>query len=126
MADVSSSQAHWVVDLVRHLLKQGYRANDIAVLTPYLGQVRSFSLIQRPSLTFSVQLSEIRRLLAAESIVVHLDERDLAGMESDSEDAPAVEGITTQRKTLDSQVHKLQHFIGVCANEVHTGRLEDR
>ncbi|KAK4701638.1 hypothetical protein P7C70_g4592, partial [Phenoliferia sp. Uapishka_3] len=84
----NKKEAQWVVDLVRHLLKQGYRANEIACLTPYLGQ-----------------LSEIRRLLAAESIVVHLDARDLENLDDSDDDEPTEpEGSLAQTKTLNSQV----------------------
>ncbi|KAL8277846.1 hypothetical protein RQP46_009665 [Phenoliferia psychrophenolica] len=84
----NKKEAIWVVDLVRHLLKQGYRENEIAVLTPYLGQ-----------------LTEIRRLLTTESIVVHLDERDLADLaDSDTEEAVHIDGGMAQKKSLDSQV----------------------
>lgn len=31
-----------IVDLVEHLLKQGYKPGDIAILTAYLGQVNCY------------------------------------------------------------------------------------
>lgn len=51
-------QARMAVDLVVHFIKQGYKPGDIAVLSPYLGQVRwrlgaeshrelTFSLLRR-------------------------------------------------------------------------------
>ncbi|GAA5831211.1 hypothetical protein JCM5353_007381 [Sporobolomyces roseus] len=59
----NSREAVWVVDSVRHLLKNGYKAGQIAVLTPYLGQ-----------------LSSLKRELEKETISVAVDERDQADL----------------------------------------------
>ncbi|OCF35130.1 hypothetical protein I316_03171 [Kwoniella heveanensis BCC8398] len=82
-ADSSSKtnffEAEMVSDLVMHFLNQGYQAGDIAVLTPYLGQVKV-----------------IKQALQNRRLVVELDdgdERDLARLSlSEEEDQ---EGISS-------------------------------
>ncbi|GAA5879581.1 hypothetical protein JCM16303_003260 [Sporobolomyces ruberrimus] len=54
----NTQEATFVVDLVRHLLRQGYKG-QIAVVVPYLGQ-----------------LSTLKRELEKEAIAVAIDERD--------------------------------------------------
>ncbi|GAA5867315.1 hypothetical protein JCM3774_003543 [Rhodotorula dairenensis] len=72
----NSAEAHWVVDLVRHLALQGTGAS-ICILTPYLGQLRI-----------------LRSLLEAVKITTVLDERDLGDLEAEDdaeEGGPEVE-----------------------------------
>ncbi|GAA6005511.1 hypothetical protein JCM11491_003667 [Sporobolomyces phaffii] len=66
----NTQEAIWVVDLVRHLLKQGYRAGQIAVICPYLGQ-----------------LSALKRELEKETISVAIDERDAEDLAAAKEQA---------------------------------------
>ncbi|WVF69005.1 hypothetical protein IAT40_003779 [Kwoniella sp. CBS 6097] len=55
----NSFEAEMVCDLVVHFLNQGYQAGDIAVLTPYLGQVKV-----------------LKQALQQRRLVVELDDRD--------------------------------------------------
>ncbi|GAA5948709.1 hypothetical protein JCM3765_004981 [Sporobolomyces pararoseus] len=99
----NSQEAIWVVDLVRHLLKQGYKAGQIAVICPYLGQV-----------------STLKRALEEETIAVAIDERDAEDLaaarekaregngveeEDDFEDEPESEvPVQAELKSLKSQI----------------------
>ena len=65
-----------VVSLVRYVVRQGYKPHEIAIITPYVGQ-----------------LLLLRRLLARANIMLFLDERDVEeaeakrdGDDSDSDD----------------------------------------
>jgi len=60
-------EARMVVAMVRHLLHQEYKADEIAVITPYVGQ-----------------LLRIRELLGKEHIVAFVDERTEAELEGGS------------------------------------------
>ncbi|KAJ3040227.1 hypothetical protein HDV00_011325 [Rhizophlyctis rosea] len=93
-------EARMVVGLVKYLIRNGYKGNDIAILTPYLGQL----LLLRDYLK--------------QSFTVVLDERDAEDVErvmgeDHNDEAPEVEGdgekkaqtITTAlRKSLQDQV----------------------
>lgn len=87
----NTKEAQWVVDLVRHLVLQG-SGRSIAVLTPYLGQVKI-----------------LRNLLEAQQITTILDERDLGDLEAaqddEDDDAEAIGPSPRARRcTLGSQV----------------------
>lgn len=79
-----------VTQLVSYLSKQnGYRDGDIAVITPYIGQLRKL----RDSLanTFFVQLSE-------------QDEEEVAAFEESEGSSVAVSGGAGKRQTLEQSV----------------------
>ncbi|GEM08564.1 hypothetical protein Rt10032_c05g2581, partial [Rhodotorula toruloides] len=66
----NSGEAQWVVDLVCHLLLQGgIQAQSIAVLTPYLGQVKV-----------------LRKALNERTVTVILDERDTGDLEAEGDE----------------------------------------
>ncbi|GAA6061540.1 hypothetical protein JCM10212_002747 [Sporobolomyces blumeae] len=95
----NSGEAAFVVDLVRHLLRQGYRAGNIAIIVPYLGQ-----------------LAALKRLLERESLPVALDDRDVQDLldakdrneDEGDEDEPVKEvsfvPVKATMKSLKSQV----------------------
>lgn len=56
----NTQEAMMTVDIVVHLINQGYQPGDIAVLSPYLGQVKI-----------------LKRMLASSRLEVELDERDV-------------------------------------------------
>lgn len=80
-------EAELLVELVAYAIKQGYRMDEITILTPYLGQ-----------------LVEIRRLLASKNFRFALDDKDVAQLkaagvddagdsDSDSDEAkPSING----------------------------------
>ncbi|WVQ96520.1 hypothetical protein IAU59_003625 [Kwoniella sp. CBS 9459] len=98
MADSASKtntfEAEMVCDLVAHFINQGYKAGDIAVLTPYLGQVKL-----------------IKTVLEKKTLVVELDDRDERDMvrlalvdEGHQEDAGGLSNKTFEHRSADSLV----------------------
>lgn len=80
-------EVQMVVQLVSHLYKQGcYKAGDLAIITPYLGQLRKLRNALRN--TFAVQMSE-------------RDENDLAELESNIEEDNV---LRMERKPLTESV----------------------
>lgn len=85
------STSHWneyevgmTVALVNHLVRQGeYSSGDIAVVTPYLGQL--YRLRQRLSQSFAITLGERDQ-----------DELDKAGLEDGDANRPAVKSTLLQ------------------------------
>jgi hypothetical protein len=55
-----------VVGLVRHMIRQGYQQKQIAVLTPYAGQ-----------------LLMLRKMLTESHMAVHIDQRTLRDLEKE-------------------------------------------
>ncbi|GAA5979029.1 hypothetical protein JCM11641_004948 [Rhodosporidiobolus odoratus] len=83
-------EARWVVDLVRHLLRQGqYGPGQITILTPYFGQVKV-----------------LKEALAAERLSVIIDERDANDLApaDDEEDGEALFAATARNEQLLNQV----------------------
>ncbi|GAA5918873.1 hypothetical protein JCM6882_009344, partial [Rhodosporidiobolus microsporus] len=105
----NQQEARWVVDLVRHLLKQGqYAPGQIAVLTPYLGQVKT-----------------LRDALAAERVTVVLDERDVGDMEAQGDDDEDISFTPQARNEQLSEVilRTIDRFQGEEAEIVILSRL---
>jgi len=93
-------EVEMVTQLVSHLSKQdGYQDGDIAVLTPYVGQLRKL----RDSLgsAFLVQLSE-------------QDEEDVAALEEFEMTSAVASGVVTKRQTLEQSVR----IATVCSPQV--------
>lgn len=74
-------EAEMIIDLVEHLLKQGYQPGDIAVLTAYLGQVSVGGLLSSRVGLLSdgafIQLKFLKSLLAKKKLVTVLEDRDV-------------------------------------------------
>jgi len=85
-----------VAALVGHLVRQGeYRSQDIAVLTPYLGQ-----------------LSKLRQELGKTHAVV-LDERDVLQLEEDGQEAaPIVNEIVRSTLLKALRIATVDNFQG--------------
>jgi len=78
-------EAKMIVELVRYLVKQGYKPNQIAVLTPYVGQ-----------------LLLLRNMLGSAMMAVTLDERDIVALESTTggEDE-SIDEVTVEVRSLN-------------------------
>ncbi|BGP31025.1 hypothetical protein JCM10296v2_002789 [Rhodotorula toruloides] len=87
----NTGEAQWVVDLVRHLLLQGgVQAKSIAVLTPYLGQVKV-----------------LREALMEQKVTVILDERDIGDLEAEGgelDEGPTAFAPKAREEQLSSRV----------------------
>jgi AAA domain len=93
MSHSNSFEVEMAVQLVSHLHKQGcYKSGDIAIITPYLGQLRK--LRQSLGNHFSVEISD-------------RDEEDLASLlpaESTEETPPDGVPLKMERKPLSDSI----------------------
>ncbi|KAI8920392.1 hypothetical protein DFJ77DRAFT_497413 [Powellomyces hirtus] len=84
---INNFEADMVVALVLHLIKQGYEPHEIAVLTPYAGQLlnlRSRLMNKRLALSIdSRNLTDISKVLAGEEVDLGDDFDDEATGEND-------------------------------------------
>jgi len=92
MQETSHSNTYEVdmtIQLVKHLLKQGYyKSGEIAIITPYLGQLRKFHHSLKSH--FSVEISD-------------RDEDDLANLEA-TMGAESPEPLRVERKALSDSI----------------------
>ena len=91
MSHSNKFEVDMAVQLVAHLHRQGcYGSGDIAIITPYLGQLRK--LRQSLGNHFSVEISDG-------------DEEDLANLEASTEELePAVGPLKMERKPLSDSI----------------------
>ncbi|KAI8822614.1 uncharacterized protein EV422DRAFT_577652 [Fimicolochytrium jonesii] len=80
---VNEFEAGLVVSLVRHLIKQGYSASEIAVLTPYAGQLLC-----------------LRKYLKKEQLVLYIDSKNFA----DISKALSGEGVNPEELDIELEL----------------------
>ena len=79
-------EADCVVELVRYIVRQGYETDEIAVLTPYTGQ-----------------LLLLRKCLAEASMMVAVNERDLEDLSAMGLDDVILDDQSLSQNFIDSR-----------------------
>ncbi|KAJ3021022.1 hypothetical protein HKX48_009341 [Thoreauomyces humboldtii] len=113
---VNYREAELVVALVRHLIRQGYPQGDIAVLTPYAGQLlclrEQLRKEQLPLYIDSRNLKDISKILEGE------EQLDDVGPDDNDEDGEVGKNVVSVRAADRVRLSTVDNFQGEEANVV--------